>query len=102
MDLFNCQSGEFPIRYLGVPVSPSRLHIKDWTPLQEKNEKKLSTWRGSSLSIARRTTMINFSLTSTFIYHMSMYLLPKTVIEILDRQRRSFLWQGGGHKKNII
>jgi len=38
-DLFNCQMGNFPIRYLGVPVSPSRLHVRDWTPLLEKNEK---------------------------------------------------------------
>ena len=31
--LFNCQLGVFPIKYLGVPVSPSRLHVKDWIPL---------------------------------------------------------------------
>lgn len=42
--LFNCQVGCFAIKYLGVPVSPSRLHACDWEPLVEKNEKKLSTW----------------------------------------------------------
>lgn len=26
-DLFNCQIGYFSIKYLGVPVSPSRLHV---------------------------------------------------------------------------
>ena len=30
---------------------------------------------------------------------MSMYLLPKTVINQLDSQRRKLLWQGGGQKK---
>ena len=35
-DLFNCQTGSFPIKYLGVPVSPSRLHVKDWVPLEKK------------------------------------------------------------------
>jgi hypothetical protein len=25
--IFNCQLGTFPIKYLGVPVSPSRLHV---------------------------------------------------------------------------
>ena len=39
-ELFNCQTGLFPVKYLGVPVSPNRLHIKDWTPLEEKNDKK--------------------------------------------------------------
>ena len=98
-DLFNCQMGNFPIRYLGVPVSPGRLHVRDWTPLLEKNEKKLATWKGSSLFIAGRITLINSSLSSSFIYHMSIYLLPKTIVELLDKQRRTFFWQGGGQKK---
>jgi len=82
-----------------VPVSPGRLHIKDWLPLVEKNEKKLKVWKGSSLSIAGRTTLINSSLSNSFIYHMSLYLLPKTIVATLDKQRRKFFWQGGGTKK---
>ena len=78
-ELFNCQIGKFPIRYLGVPISPSRLHIKDWIHLVEKNEKKLAGWKGGSLSIAGRTTLISANLSSSFIYHMSIYLLPKTM-----------------------
>ena len=30
---------------------------------------------------------------------MSMYLLPKTTTDKLDQQRRTFFWQGGGHKR---
>lgn len=98
-DIFNCQVGLFPIRYLGVPVSPSRLHVIDWVPLFEKNGKKLDVWKGSSMSIAGRTTLINSSLSSTFIYHMSIYLFPQATIDTLDKQRRSFFWQGGGQKR---
>jgi hypothetical protein len=39
--IFNCQMGTFPIKYSGVPVSPSRLHVSDWLPLIEKTNKKL-------------------------------------------------------------
>lgn len=28
-EIFNCQIGSFPIKYVGVPVSPSRLHVID-------------------------------------------------------------------------
>ena len=97
-ELFNCQMGRFPIKYLGVPVSPSKLHVCDWAPLIDKNEKKLSTWRGSSLSIAGRTTLINSSLSNSFIYHMSIYILPKTIVAKLDKQRRIL----EGLKENII
>jgi hypothetical protein len=50
-ELFDCQVGDFPIKYLGVPVSPSRLYIRDWAQLEERNEKKLAIWKGKSLSI---------------------------------------------------
>jgi hypothetical protein len=40
-EILNCQIRTFPIKYLGVPVSPSRLHVSDWLPLTEKNAKKI-------------------------------------------------------------
>jgi hypothetical protein len=97
--IFNCQIGSLPIKHLGVPVSTGRLHIRDWLPLEEKNKKKLVTWMGSTMSIEGRTTLINSSLTSTFIYHMSMYLLPKTIVKSLDKQRRLFFWRGNSAKR---
>ena len=51
------------------------------------------------LSMAGRLTLINSNLSSTFIYHMSMYLLPKTTTDTLDKQRRTFFWQENGQKK---
>jgi hypothetical protein len=39
-EMFNCQIGYFPIKYLGVPASPGRLHVIDWLPLLEKKCKK--------------------------------------------------------------
>jgi hypothetical protein len=38
-EMINCATGAWPIRYLGVPVSGSRLHVKDWIPLNEKISK---------------------------------------------------------------
>lgn len=98
-DIFNCQVGFFPIQYLGVPVNPSRLHIVDWLPLIEKSNKKLDVWKGGTLSIAGRKTLIDSSLSNSPLYHMSIYLIPKTVVYKLDKIRRIFFWQGGGTKK---
>jgi hypothetical protein len=67
--------------------------------LIEKSEKKLDIWQGGTMSIADRTTLINSSLSNAPIYHMSIYLLPKTTIKSLDKIRRTFFWQGGGTKK---
>ena len=84
----------------GVPVSPSRLHVIDWLPLEEKSKKRLAVWKGGNMSIAGRTTLINSSLNNAPIYQMSIYLLPKTVVANLDRLRRIFL-AGRGNKKEI-
>lgn len=73
--------------------------MKDWKAVVEKNERKLVIWKGGTMSITGRTTLINASLTSATIYHMSMYMLPKTVADTLDEQRRMFFWQGGSNKK---
>jgi hypothetical protein len=66
-DFFNCQIGLFPIRYLGAPITASRLHVVDWARMEEKAAKKLDIWHGNSLSIAGRTTLINSSLINTTI-----------------------------------
>jgi hypothetical protein len=44
-ELFNCQIGCFPIKYL--VVSPSRLKVKDWLPLIDKSNKRLDVWKGA-------------------------------------------------------
>ena len=98
-ELFNCQIGLFPIKYLGVPVSPSKLQVADWLPLIDKSLKRLDVWKGGCMSIAGKFTLISASSNDSPIYHMSVYLLRKTVVERLDKIRRSFFWQGGGTKK---
>jgi hypothetical protein len=51
------------------------------------------------MSIAGRTTLICSSLSNATIYHMFAYLLPKTTIDELDKQRRMFFLGGGSTKK---
>jgi len=90
-----------PIKYLGVPVSPSRLHISDWLPIIEKSNKRLDVWKGGTMSIAGRKTLIDSSLTNAPIYQMSIYLLPKTVVNRLDKIRRTLFRHGVEQKRNI-
>jgi hypothetical protein len=46
----SCSTGQWPIKYLGVPVSGSRLHVKDWVYLDEKNLEKIG-WMEKCLII---------------------------------------------------
>ncbi|RLM84648.1 hypothetical protein C2845_PM04G10450 [Panicum miliaceum] len=92
-DVFNCATGTWPIKYLGVPVSVSRLHVLDWLKLDEKILKRLDGWQGSSLSVGGRLTLINSRLSSIPTYSMSMYLLPETICKRINKTRK-FFWRG--------
>jgi hypothetical protein len=81
--------------YLGVPLSPFRMRIADWIRLEEKFHKRLDSWKGSSLSMAGRITLINACLSNSPIYHMSMYLLRSTTIKKLDIKRKKFFGKVG-------
>lgn len=54
--------------------------------------------RGSP-TLGRRKMLIDMSLSSIPIYHMSMYLLHKTNIKRMDKSRKRFFWQGGAMKR---
>ena len=43
MQLFGCNTGSFPIRYLGIPIHYRRLSNSDWLRVQERLEKRLSS-----------------------------------------------------------
>jgi hypothetical protein len=49
--------------------------------------------------MADRNTLINASLVNSIIYHITMFLMPKTIIKRLDKHRRKFFWQGGSLKR---
>jgi hypothetical protein len=59
--MFNCNVNVFPLRYLGVSIAAGRLHVVDWSKLEEKSVKKLDVWKGGSLSMGGRSVLINTS-----------------------------------------
>jgi hypothetical protein len=49
---FSCPLGEFPIKYLGIPLHFDNLRREDIQPLVDKMLKKIAGWRGKLLSYA--------------------------------------------------
>jgi hypothetical protein len=47
---FPCQTGNFPVKYLGLPLSPKRLNKIDWQPLLDVLAIKLASWRTAMLT----------------------------------------------------
>lgn len=55
---------------------------------------RLAGWRGRSLPIGGRLLLVNSVLTAMLSHAMSSGLLPKGVVEAIDKRRRAFLWTG--------
>jgi hypothetical protein len=96
--------GNFPGKYLGLPLHIHKLRRIDVQPLIDKIGARLPDWKGRLLSTAGRETMIKTVLSSQPIYHMTTFPEHKWLIRKIDRLRRSFLWRGetpdkiyGGH-----
>ena len=50
-ELFECGLGQFPINYLGIPIHFRRLTIAQWKHVEERLQKRLSSWKGKLLSL---------------------------------------------------
>lgn len=99
IELFGCNAGEYPFRYLGIPMHHRKLLNSEWRKVEERFEKKLSCWKAKHLSYGGRLTLLNSVLSSLPMFMMSFFEIPKGVLTKLDHYRLRFFWQGGSDNK---
>ena len=51
MELFGCNSGNFPIRYFGIPIHYRKHSNNDWVRIQERFEQRLSSWKRKTFQL---------------------------------------------------
>lgn len=94
-----CKRGTLPFDYLGLPIGGSSSRIAAWDPIILRMEKKLASWKGKTLSIGGRLALIKSSLCSLPLYFMSLFPIPKGVIQKINKIQRTFLWSGSNDSK---
>ncbi|WVZ53316.1 LOW QUALITY PROTEIN: hypothetical protein U9M48_004280, partial [Paspalum notatum var. saurae] len=80
MEIFGCKIGELPFSCLGIPIHFKKLRNADWKKVEERFEKRLSSWKGKHLSVGGRLTLINSVLSSLPMQgdeHKKKYRLAK-------------------------
>jgi hypothetical protein len=82
--LFGCKKGSFPFKYLGIPMHFRKLNNKNWEMIEERIEKKLSSWKGKYLSIGGRLVLINSVLSSLPMFMLSFFEISKGVLEKIN------------------
>jgi uncharacterized protein YpuA (DUF1002 family) len=58
-----------------------KLSNKDWEQVEERIEKKLSSWKWKYLSVGGRIVLINSVLSSLLMFMLSFFEVPKGVFE---------------------
>jgi hypothetical protein len=84
MELFGCEVGSFPFRYLGIPIHFRKLKNGEWKLVEDRFERKLACWLGKLLSYGDRLVLINSVLTSLPMFMLSFMEIPKGVRKRLD------------------
>jgi hypothetical protein len=98
-NIFGCLCGSYPFKYLGIPMHHKKLSNNDWKIIEQRIEKKLSSWKGKHLSVGGRLVLINSVLTSLVMFMLSFFEVLRGVLEKIDYYRSRFYWQCEQHKK---
>ncbi|XP_074290339.1 uncharacterized protein LOC141617068 [Silene latifolia] len=92
--------GQFPFRYLGVPISSKRLSVADFNRVVDKIVARIRGWGAKHLSYAGRLVLVKAVLTQMHAYWARIFLLPKGVIHKVECICRNYLWAGHAEYKH--
>ncbi|KAJ0853546.1 putative RNA-directed DNA polymerase [Helianthus annuus] len=99
--ILHCKTGTFPFTYLGLPVGANMNLVKNWRPIIERFEEKLTLWKARTLSFGGRVTLIEAVLGNLPSYFLSLFCAPIQVLKQLEKIRRKFLWGGCMEKSKV-
>lgn len=98
--LLGCGGGNFPIKYLGIPLHHDKLTREDIQPLIDKIMKRIAGWRGKLLCYKGRLILIQACLASIPIYFLSFFKFLKWALDMINSQIAHCLWNDfEGHRK---
>lgn len=99
--ILGCSAASFPFPYLGVPIGCNMTQKRNWQPMIDQINIKLSSWKAKTLSFGGHLTLIKLVLDSHPLYYFSLFKAPLSIIDEMEKIRRNFLWIGSEEKSKI-
>ncbi|XP_042023162.1 uncharacterized protein LOC121770511 [Salvia splendens] len=90
--IFGFPMGALSVKYLGVPLTLSKLNIMHYTPLIEKIASLTKKWTCKNLSYAGKTELVRSVLQGVECYWLQVFPLPANVRDRVISICREFLW----------
>ena len=100
--VLGCKQGTLPMKYLGVPLGAKFKDKAIWNPILEKIERRLAGWKRLYLSKGGRVTLIKSTLFNLPTYFLSLFPIPATVANQIEKLQKNFLWMELEMNQNSI
>ncbi|XP_062075641.1 uncharacterized protein LOC133779740 [Humulus lupulus] len=84
--------GTFPLKYLGVPMRPTKWKHEDCDIIIQNIKMRLHTWASRHLPFAGRIQLIHSVLFGLRNYWMRIFVLPQSVVKEVEKLFHGFLW----------
>jgi len=92
--ILQCQTEQFPTRYLGVPLSVRKLKRADEQPLLDRVAGRIPGWKGQLLNQAGRTALVKATLSAIPVHTSIALCLSPWAVSMIDKLHRAFIWAG--------
>jgi exonuclease III len=96
-----CRVACLPMKYLGLPLGAAYKDISIWNEVTEQMERRLAGWKKIYLSKGGRLTLIKSTLSNLPTYYLSLFPVPMSVANRIEKIQRDFLWGGMGDEKKL-
>jgi hypothetical protein len=97
--MLNYKLGQFPMKYVGLPVSDKEMRVSDWDFLPQKVGHRVDPWQGQLLASTGRLELTNSCMSSLPMFAMGIYLLHAAMHKAMDSCRARFFWEGTGDRR---
>ena len=87
-----CRVGSLPSSYLGLPLGSKLNSSRVWEGIEEKFGRRLVAWKSQYISKGGRLMLIRSTLSNMPMYMLSLFRMPKSVKNRLEKIQRDFLW----------
>ncbi|XP_060217033.1 uncharacterized protein LOC132644456 [Lycium barbarum] len=95
------RAGSFPMKYLGLPLSPKKWTKLDCHQLSMKVTEKIRSVASRHLSYAGKLQVVNSILFSLHNFWGAVFILPQIVLKDVDEKCQDYLWGSSENAKKV-